>query len=492
LRKLRRREADAQHNYQMLKQATQTQATELSKEMEDEKAEKAAATEKASTAKSDLNVVLTTLSKTQDALHNVQDTCIRTAADHEQSTRAREEELKALAQAKKAIQDTMSPKEGASFLQLRRSSGSSSSKSLQSSRAQMKRQLSRKAVSFLAHLAASQKSAELAQLALRLKTEIHTQQDPFGKVRGLIEEMLKKLKEEATSEAREKEYCDSEMSKTGSKHEELTNGKENLQGEIAESTSRSTILMAQVKELQGELAELSKQQKDMDLARSTAHESYTAAKADIQNGLQGTRKAIDTLREYYAADDSGGDAALLQSDDSFSTELNQPAAPQSFQKSTSTGNSIIGLLEVCQSDLAKALAKEEGEETDKEEEYQKLTQENKELAAVKAGAIRFKTQEYKQLQTSIAEASADFDTKSEELGAVTAYFAKVKERCIVKPETYDERKKRREANMAGLREALSVLSGSDSGGGGGGRGAAGFLQPRSPQQEAPAWLTTFT
>lgn len=37
------------------------------------------------------------------------------------------------------------------------------------------------------------------------------------------------------------------------------------------------------------------------------------------------------------------------------------------------------------------------------------------------------------------------------------YYAKIQERCVAKPESYEERKKRREAEMIGLKEALNVL-----------------------------------
>jgi len=37
------------------------------------------------------------------------------------------------------------------------------------------------------------------------------------------------------------------------------------------------------------------------------------------------------------------------------------------------------------------------------------------------------------------------------------YYGKIKERCIAKPESYEERKARREAEITGLKEALSIL-----------------------------------
>lgn len=68
------------------------------------------------------------------------------------------------------------------------------------------------------------------------------------------------------------------------------------------------------------------------------------------------------MRDYYAADS----AALIQ----------QPAKPEMHDKATGAGTSIIGILEVCESDFATNLAKEEQEESDAQEEYEKLSQES--------------------------------------------------------------------------------------------------------------------
>jgi len=61
------------------------------------------------------------------------------------------------------------------------------------------------------------------------------------------------------------------------------------------------------------------------------------------------------------------------------------------------------------------------------------------------------------LAKAIADLSTDKETLSSELAAVREYYAKLKDRCIANPETYEERKARREAEINGLKEALQVL-----------------------------------
>merc|ERR1712024_24688 len=82
---------------------------------------------------------------------------------------------------------------------------------------------------------------------------------------------------------------------------------------------------------------------------------------------------------------------------------------------------------------------------------------NKVTKTMKDQDVKYKTAEVKSLAKAIAELSSDKETLSTELAAVNEYYAKIKDRCIAKPETYEERKARREAEINGLKEALQVL-----------------------------------
>jgi hypothetical protein len=181
----------------------------------------------------------------------------------------------------------------------------------------------------------------------------------------------------------------------------------------------------------------------------------------LQKGLDGLRKALKVLRDYYAKDDEG--ASLMQSaddnDSQFDALMQQPAAPEKHEKSSGAGDTIIGMLEVAESDFAKNLAEEQQEEDAAQTEYDKLTQENKVTKASKEQDVKYKTKEAKSLDEAVAEATSDKAGSQEELDAVLKYYDSLKEQCIEKVEPYEERKKRREAEIAGLKEALSILAG---------------------------------
>eukprot|EP00420_Gonyaulax_spinifera_P011810 CAMPEP_0197922624 /NCGR_PEP_ID=MMETSP1439-20131203/92597_1 /TAXON_ID=66791 /ORGANISM="Gonyaulax spinifera, Strain CCMP409" /LENGTH=75 /DNA_ID=CAMNT_0043544941 /DNA_START=8 /DNA_END=232 /DNA_ORIENTATION=+ len=69
----------------------------------------------------------------------------------------------------------------------------------------------------------------------------------------------------------------------------------------------------------------------------------------------------------------------------------QPAMPEQHVKAGDAGSSIIGILEVVESDFAKNLVTETSEEDDSEAAYQKRTQENKVTRTLKEQDVKYNT-----------------------------------------------------------------------------------------------------
>merc|ERR1719158_2303438 len=278
--------------------------------------------------------------------------------------------------------------------------------------------------------------------------------DPFAKVKGLITEMIDKLMKEAEAEASHKEYCDEEMSKTKAKKDELNADIEKLTSKIDSAAAKSAELKEDVKELQKELADLVESQAEMDKVREDTNAAFKEAKADLEQGLDGVRGALEVLRDYYQADE-----ALLQQTGGLGAFMQQPAVPDKHEKASGAGGGIISMLEVIESDFAKNLAQEEEEEAAAQTNYDKTTQENKVTKTVKDQDVKYMTKEAKGLDESIAEATSDKTALEEELTSVLEYWKSLEEQCIEKVEPYEERKKRREAEIQGLKDALDILNG---------------------------------
>merc|ERR1740138_304323 len=270
--------------------------------------------------------------------------------------------------------------------------------------------------------------------------------DVFAKVKGLIQDMIEKLVADAAAEASHKAFCDKEMSESEAKIADHTSQIDKFTARKDKAVASIGKQTEEVATLQKELAEIAKLQVEMDKNRADEKEAFAAAKKDYQDGIEGLTMALQVLRDYYAAESA--DTALVQ----------QPAVT-THAKASGAATGIIGLLEVVQSDFSKMLADAEVAEDAAQREYEKISQDNKVSTAMKQTAEKAKTKNIAELKRHVSELSSDIDGEQTELDAVNEYYDKLKPACVAKPEPYEERKKRREAEIAGLKEALSILEG---------------------------------
>jgi len=446
LAELRKAESTTKHNFNMLKQSLDDQIEADNKDMSEEKSLKASTEESKAVAEGDLADTVKGLAQDNKALATASSTCMTVAGDHEATVKSRTEELTAIATAKKIISETTSGAVGQSYSFVQVASTLETRADLANA----------EVVGLVKKLAKEHHSAALAQLASRIGAVIRYGasggDDVFAKVKGLITDMISKLESEAKSEATEKAYCDEELAKTEAKKGELDAEIAKLTSKVDLAAAKSAGLKEDVKTLQAELAALAKEQASMDSIRAEEKAAFDTAKAELQQGISGVQKALGVLKDYYQ-----GSAAFVQGSKNFDAFMQQPAAPQQHSAASGAGGSIIDILEVCESDFAKNLAAEEVEEADAVSVYEKTTQENKLSVTMKSQDVKYKTKEHKALDKSISDLSGDRDTAGTELSAVMDYYGKLKGRCIAKPESYEERKARRESEISGLKEALSIL-----------------------------------
>jgi len=295
------------------------------------------------------------------------------------------------------------------------------------------------AVNLVRDLAQKQKSAVLAQLAQRMAVAIRaggSESDPFGKVKDLIRNMIEKLLSEGQADATEKAFCDKELAETEAKQSDKESAIEKLSTQIDSMSARSAKLKEEVAVLQKELASLARAQAEMDKLRAEEKAAFDTNSAEMEKGINGVKMALKVLNEYYAKEDKAHASA------------------------DGAGGGIIGLLEVCESDFTKGLAEMTAAEQTAVSEYDKTSKENAITKATKEQDVKYKSKSAKGLDKDTSEANADRAGEQTELDAVNEYYKGIKARCIAKPESYADRAAAREAEIAGLKEALEILQGN--------------------------------
>jgi hypothetical protein len=184
------------------------------------------------------------------------------------------------------------------------------------------------------------------------------------------------------------------------------------------------------------LADLARSQAEWDKFRHEENTAFKSNKAEMEQGLEGVKMALKVLRDYYEGDANKAQGAA-----------------------EGAGTGIIGLLEVVESDFSKGLAEMVSTEENAQNTYDAASKENEITKATKEQDVKYKEKESVTLDKAVAEDTSDRAGVQTELAAIDEYLQKLEEMCIAKAEPYEETVRRREAEIAGLKQALTILDG---------------------------------
>jgi len=414
-------ETTAKNEFEQKKQSLLDEIKYANKDMDAAKKGLAESGEIKATAEGDLAVTTKALNEDVTALSGLHQDCMTKAEDFESETTSRGEELKALAMAKKAVKENTAGATGQSydFFQI---AAHTTSKNVE-------------VVHMIKDLARKQHAPELAQLASRLGSAIRLSSgaDVFGKIKGMITDMIAKLEQEQAEAAELKDWCDKEIAESTAKKEETDALHEKLSTKLESATAKSKQLKEQVATLQKELAELASTQSEMDRIRGDEKATYEKNRPEMEQGLKGIKLALKILNDYYAK------------------------AGKAHGSSDGAGSGIIGMLEVIESDFTKGLSEIVAAEQVAAATFDREGKENAIEKTVKDQDVKYKTKEAAGLDKKGAELTTDLEGVQNELDAVNSYLKSLEDKCTYKVESYAERKARREAEITGLKEALDIL-----------------------------------
>merc|ERR1719313_2682946 len=300
------------------------------------------------------------------------------------------------------------------------------------------------------------KSKNIQALLLRM------QEDHFVKVRGMIKDMMAKLEADASAEADQKQWCDTEMEKAMTKRDTNTGNVEGDTAQIAESTAAINEKEEEVQTLLEEISELTKGLNEATELRVKEKAENEKTVADAEAGLAGVNKALKILKDFYEAqllqtgtaytppnaDASGKTVGDLAPDSGFSGD---------FKGNQDAASGILGQLEVIKSDFERTISETNSEEDSNESTYQSFKTDSESDISEKEGLVKTRKGEI------VTEKGTKFDTK-EDLdehtglkGEALAELAELKPACVDTGSSYAERVMRREQEIESLKSAYIIL-----------------------------------
>jgi len=467
--KLRKKEAHEKHNFELLKGRLEDRIKTQMKELEEQKKELASAKESGASAKGKLDMTKKDMEEDKKFLRKLQQGCMERSSEFEMEMKTRSDELNALGAAKKTVQSIV-------FVQVSKDSPSQDDSDgsavafvqvgmEMSAEAKQQAYALRTAgaavASKLKQLASDEHSVALAQLASRVSRTLQRMQkkglsgDPFKKVKDLIQNMIDKLEKQQAEEARQKKFCDAELAESKAAKIDREGTIETLTTRIEEGAAEAAKLNQQKMMLLGEIKDISSSQGEMDELRQTEHATYQKVSKDLKAGLAAVQSALKVLREFYSQEE---DKSSFIQDMSSSMNTDSKTA----YTGSGGGTAIIGLLEVCESDFSKGLAEADSEEDAAQDEYEKLTTENKKERAVKDKTVANIGTEVARIEKKVSEFTGDRSETKQELDALLEYLEKLTKQCVAQPESYHDRVERRKREIEGLEQALNMLMSQDS------------------------------
>jgi len=435
--------------------------------------------------KNDLGDTQEALVEDKKFLANLEENCEKKKKEWEVIVKTRAEELAALADTIKVLNDD-------DALELFKKTLPSASSFMQVQ--VTARELREKASAELEQFLQSRpKNARLELLALALKGK----KVGFEKVIKMIDDMVATLKVEQQDDDSKKEYCAEELDladdkKKGLEHDisDLETAIEGLNGAIAKLADEIAALTAGIKELDTMVTEATEQRKEENEDFKELMASDTAAKELLKFAKNRLNKfynpklykappKTELSREDRIVENMSGTAAPTEAPGGIAGtgiavfaevsahtggQVAPPPPPETFgayQKKSEDSMGVMAMVDLLIADLDKEMTEAETTEKDAQGDYETAMKD----AADKRTADSKLLSEKESIK---AESEADLEAKTESKAAASAelmstmkYIASLHMECDWLMKYFEVRKEARASEIEALGKAKAVLSGAD-------------------------------
>jgi len=447
--------------------------------------------------KEDLSDTQAALAADKEFLQELEKSCSTKTAEWEERQKTRADELVALADTIKVLNDDDAlelfkktlPSASASLVQVR-SSTASSRLALRLSVLDTVRGIRRSAL--------SQDRAGLDLLAVALAGKKALSEGGFEKVIKMVDEMVAVLKKEQQDDEHKKEYCGSQFDLADDKKKALErtlaqeeNEIEAAKDGIAALTDEIAALEKGIKALDKSVAEATEQRKQENAEYKELMASDAAAKEVLGWAKNRLNKFYnpklyksppkrELTREERIFVSNGGTAppteapggiagtgitALVQVDSQSSSSKDTPAPPPetwgAYAKKGEETTGVIAMMDLLIKDLDKEMTEAETEEKEAQADYEMMMKESASKRAADSASLTEKGAAKADLEADLEAHKEHLASAGQEHMAVSKYIASLHSECDWLVQYFDVRKEARAGEIDSLVKAKAVLSGAD-------------------------------
>merc|ERR1719359_759497 len=189
----------------------------------------------------------------------------------------------------------------------------------------------------------------------------------FDKVKGLITDMITRLKEEAANDATHQGWCVEETHKAEKDRDDRLRELDREEAKTRKLQATRAALVSEKAYLEDEIADLETEHGDLEEVRNNEKAENTQTVSDAKAGAKALEEAMKILTDFYEASKSAEVPALLQDDPRLDARLegrktalerSEEREPDTgfkgaYQGSQSAATGIVGMLEVILGDFER-------------------------------------------------------------------------------------------------------------------------------------------
>jgi len=282
----------------------------------------------------------------------------------------------------------------------------------------------------------------------------------FDKIVKLIDNLVATLKKEQVDDDNKKEYCDSEFDSSDDKKKGLERSISDLDTVIGEAKEGIATLTDEVKALNTGIVALDKQVSEATAQRKAEEaehkelmQSNTAAKELILF-------AKNRLNKFYNPKLAKA-ASFVQLSMSRGAPPPPPATAAAYKKKAEGSNSVISMMDLLVQDLDKEMTVSETENKNGQAEYEETIADASDKRRQDSKSLTDKEAAKADLEGALEKSGADKKSATKDLMGTEKYISSLHGECDWLLKYHEVRKEARADEIDALGKAKAVLNGAD-------------------------------